>query len=219
MPSPEWMSDRRAHAAHLCGLLGRWRSGALSLSARLDGLRVTPYAASVAMRIVEPGDPAYDASRRISNARFDYRPRYICYCERADDVPAALSMARKESLPVRIRSGGHQHEGMCSANGVLLIDLSEINTISVAEDQAVARIGTGAKLADVYRTLLADNLILPGGGCGDVRVGGLVQGGGWGLYSRALGLTCDRLIGFVMVKADGDTIEVTPTDNRYADLF
>jgi hypothetical protein len=38
-------------------------------------------------------------------------------------------------------------------------------------------IGAGAKLADVYHQTLARNLILPGGGCGDVRVGGLVQGG------------------------------------------
>jgi hypothetical protein len=171
------------------------------------------------MRIVEPDDPAYDSSRRISNARFDYRPRYICYCEGEDDVRAALTMAGNARLPVRIRSGGHQHEGMCSGDGVLLIDLSAVQNISIAEGQYTATIGSGAKLADVYRLLLARNLILPGGGCGDVRVGGLVQGGGWGLYSRALGLTCDRLIAFRMVMADGDTIEVTSNDDRYSDLF
>src|SRR5262245_7921140 len=133
MPSPEWVSDRRpthreCSAAHTV------------MRVHLDGLRVTPYAASVAMRIVEPDDPAYDSDRRIANARFDYRPRYICYCEGADDIRTALTMARKEGLPVRIRSGGHQHEGMCSGNGVLLVDLSQIKTISVAEDQAVALI-------------------------------------------------------------------------------
>jgi FAD/FMN-containing dehydrogenase len=69
------------------------------------------------MTIVQPGDPTYDSSRRISNARFDYRPRYICYCENADDVQIAISKARKEKLGVRIRSGGHQHEGMCSGDG------------------------------------------------------------------------------------------------------
>jgi hypothetical protein len=171
------------------------------------------------MRIVQPDDPTYDSSRRISNARFNYRPSYICYCANADDVQSALIKARNERLPVRIRSGGHQHEGMCSGDGVLIIDLSEIDNITFAGGLESALIGAGAKLADVYNQTLARNLILPGGGCGNVRVGGLVQGGGWGPYSRALGLTCDRLIAFRMVMASGEKIEVRMTDDRYNDLF
>ena len=161
------------------------------------------------MRIVKPGDPTYDASRRISNARFNYSPRYIYYCEGADDVRIALTRAKDEKLGVRIRSGGHQHEGMCSANNVLMVDLSLINQISFSSDFTAARIGAGAKLGDIYKQMFANRRLLPGGGCGDVRIGGLVQGGGWGPYSRALGLTCDTLAGFTMITAGGERIEVT----------
>ena len=161
------------------------------------------------MRIVQPGDPTYDSSRRISNARFDYRPRYIYYCENADNVQRALRDAGREKLGVRVRSGGHQHEGMCSADGVLIVDLSEIHQINFSADLETAWIGAGAKLGDIYTQMFAKNRLLPGGGCGDVRVGGLVQGGGWGPYCRALGLTCDRLLGFRMVMANGEKIEVT----------
>jgi hypothetical protein len=171
------------------------------------------------MRIVQPGDPTYDASRRIANARFDYRPRYICYCESTDDVQFALNKAKREGIPVRIRSGGHQHEGMCSANGALIIDLSEINRVSIIGGAAAAWIGVGTKLGALYKYLLSRNLILPGGGCGDVRVGGLVQGGGWGPYSRKLGLTCDHLIGVEMVMASGEKIQVYATDPQYKKLF
>ncbi|HEU5002035.1 MAG TPA: FAD-binding oxidoreductase [Actinomycetota bacterium] len=160
------------------------------------------------MRCVQPGDPDYEADRRIANARFNYRPRYICYCDTPGDVPLALQKAKTEKLAIRIRSGGHHHEGMCSGDGVLMIDLSKLNTITLSGDRRSARIGVGAKLGDVYAALLASNRILPGGGCGDVRVGGLVQGGGWGLYARALGLTCDNVLGFRIFLASGEVRDV-----------
>ena len=171
------------------------------------------------MNCVQPGDPDYEADRRIANARFDYFPRLICYCSDAGDVAAALKRAADQRLAVRVRSGGHQHEGMCSGDGVLVIDLSQINGIAVSPDRTSAWIGAGAKLGDVYPQLLAENCIVPGGGCDDVRVGGLVQGGGWGLYARALGLTCDHLLGVRMVLANGQAIEAGIGTPEYGDLL
>jgi len=157
------------------------------------------------MNCVKPGDRDYDASRRISNARFDLRPSSICYCQSDDDVRQALRDGRPGY--VRVRSGGHQHEGMCSGEGVLIVDVSKLDTIYINGDLLV--VGPGARLGNVYKALWPKRRLLPGGGCGDVCVGGLVQGGGWGLYSRALGLTCDRLAGFRIVKADGQILDVT----------
>lgn len=172
------------------------------------------------MKVVRPGDLQYDRDRIISNARFDYHPSLILYCENAGDVAEALAMARAEGLPVRVRSGGHQHEGMCSGNGVAIIDLSLINYIRFDEGDGSVWMGAGAKLADVYTAVLGRDRLFPGGGCGDVHVAGLVQGGGWGLYARQLGLTCDVLGRFRMVLADGQLVEVTGTDSdpRF-DLF
>ncbi len=101
------------------------------------------------MKIVRPGDPGYDKDRVISNARFDYRPSAIYYCANAGDVKKAIAAAGTNG--VRIRSGGHQHEGMCSANGVLLIDVSSINSFQFEEGRpGRVWIGAGAALADVY---------------------------------------------------------------------
>jgi hypothetical protein len=77
------------------------------------------------MEIVRPNDSNYDKAKQIANARFDYlRPAMICYCRNEEDVRDALLMAKKNKLHVRIRSGGHQHEGMCSGDNVLIIDVS-----------------------------------------------------------------------------------------------
>jgi len=148
----------------------------------------------------------YNDDRRIANARFNYKPATICFCNNADDVREALRKARDNNprLPVRIRSGGHHHEGMCSGDGVMMIDVTNINYVRFENNLAVARIGAGTRLCDVYTELMKNGRILPGGGCGDVRVGGLVQGGGWGPYSRMHGMTCDKLRSVTMVPANGD---------------
>jgi FAD/FMN-containing dehydrogenase len=137
----------------------------------------------------------YDKARRISNARFDYKPAQICYCENEGDVIEALNRGTKGL--VRVRSGGHHHEGMCSGTDVVIVDVSKLNKISISGD--VLTVEPGARLRDIYTALWKARRLLPGGGCGDVCIGGLAQGGGWGLYSRELGLTCDRLIGIRIV--------------------
>ena len=171
------------------------------------------------MEIIWPEDPNYNEAKQIANARFDYlRPAVICYCQNEDDVRQALHMAKTEKLHVRIRSGGHQHEGMCSGPNVLIIDVSRMNGIRIEGD--TVRIGPGARLGNVYPTLWKANMLFPGGGCGDVCVGGLVQGGGWGPYGRLLGFTCDRLLWFRIVKADGAILDVTNSPNDpHANLF
>jgi FAD binding domain-containing protein/berberine-like enzyme len=159
------------------------------------------------MRIVRPGDSGYDKDRVISNARFDYRPSAIYYCANAQDVKKAIAAAGTNG--VRIRSGGHQHEGMCSANGVLLIDVSSINSFQfLAGNPGRVWIGAGAALADVYVELWRRGYYFPGGACGDVHVGGLTQGGGWGFGLRQYGLTCDSLIGAEIVTAGGDIYRI-----------
>jgi hypothetical protein len=45
------------------------------------------------MKVVGPGDPGYDKDRQISNARFDYLPLAIYYCENAEDVAIVIRKA------------------------------------------------------------------------------------------------------------------------------
>jgi hypothetical protein len=79
------------------------------------------------MKVVRPGDDEYDADRAISNARFDLHPSAIYCCEDARDVVQVIEGGHPGA--VRVRSGGHQHEGMCSGDSVLPIDLSRMNSI------------------------------------------------------------------------------------------
>jgi hypothetical protein len=170
------------------------------------------------MRIVRPGDDDYIKSRQISNARFNtLEPNPICFCSTEEDVREAIGMTGVRG--VRLRSGRHHHEGMCSGEKVLVLDISPMNSMSMADLGATLTVGPGAKLRDIYTRMSGSKRILPGGGCGDVCIGGLVQGAGWGLYSREHGLTCDRLVQFTIVKADGSSATVRRPAQGERDLF
>jgi len=176
------------------------------------------------MDCVDKNHTSYDRLRQIGNLRFDLKPTWMCYCYSEADVLLALKFAKDKNLPVRIRAGGHQHEGMCSGNNVCVIDVSNMDRVEIdnLSGRRIARVGAGAKNSKVYDTLwdATPRQLFGGGGCGDVRVGGLVQGGGWGPYSRSLGMTCDKLFGFRIVRADSnEPLLVRRTDAQYADLF
>lgn len=165
---------------------------------------------------IGPNSKDFDKARIISNARFDFKPELICYCRNEDEVKVAIARAALQTpFPgIRIRAGGHHHEGMCSGDNVMMIDVSEMCSINVDAKTGIATVGPGAKNGDIYEELwkATPRMVFPGGGCGDVRVGGFLQGGGWGPYSRLLGMGCDRVVGFRIVLASGEIVDVNQSD-------
>lgn len=166
--------------------------------------------------LVRPQDAGYATDRRLYNTRFDgLRPAGIAYVSGADDIRRCLDFARRTTVRPTIRSGGHSYAGWSSGDGRLVIDVSKLNTISV--DGGQATIGAGAKLIDVYATLGKHGRTIPAGSCPTVGVSGLTLGGGHGVVSRSLGLTCDSLVGATLITADGTVHEVSA--DREPDVF
>lgn len=166
--------------------------------------------------VIEPDTPGYEAVRRPAMARFRHtRPRAVVRCASADDVASTLGFARRCGLHVVPRGGGHCFAGRSSTDGIVL-DLTPMRSVSVAP-AAVATIGAGARLAEVYDALDQHRLTLPAG-CGpDVGIAGLTLGGGLGLLGRRYGLTCDRLRGAQVVLTDGRIVDCDA--DRHPDLF
>ncbi|MEU2247371.1 FAD-binding oxidoreductase [Streptomyces sp. NPDC019224] len=163
--------------------------------------------------LIRPGDAAYPTARQLYNTRFDgQRPAAVAYVRHEDDVRECLAFARRASLPVAIRSGGHSYAGWSSGDGRLVIDVSSLSRV-----EGDGTIGAGAKLLDVYEGLAADGVMIPGGSCPTVGISGLTLGGGHGVAARAYGLTCDNLTAATIVTADGST--VTADSKRNPDLF
>ncbi|MFD7627021.1 FAD-binding oxidoreductase [Streptomyces sp. NPDC059851] len=167
-------------------------------------------------RVILPGDPGYPEARQLFQPRYDtVAPAAVAYPAHAGDVAVCLDFARRCAVPVVPRSGGHSYAGWSTCADGLVVDVSAMD--GVVPSGAGVRIGAGARLGDVNRTLAAHGRGIPTGLCPTVGIAGLTLGGGLGLASRAYGATCDRLTGATAVTPDGVVREVDAL--REPDLF
>ena len=168
-------------------------------------------------QIVLPGDPNYNEVREIWNAMIDRRPAVIIQCAEADDVPHAISYARDNGLEISIRGGGHNIAGSALCENGVLIDLSNMKTVSVDAQNRRAYVEPGATLGDFDKAVQAYGLATPTGINSTTGIAGLTLGGGFGWLTRKYGMTIDNLVSADMVTADGRKMHVSEDENT--DLF
>lgn len=171
-------------------------------------------------RIVAKGDPEYDVDRLVSNyyTSKDKFPHLIVYSQTTQDVQNAVLWARCNNIPIRIRSGGHNHEGYSTGTDAIVIDVSEMKGLKVDKVTSTATIQPGLNNRELYGRLFKQGLTHVGGTCSDVGLSGLVLSGGMGPLLRRVGLTCDSLVSVDIVDANGRIIQATK-DNEHKDLF
>lgn len=148
-------------------------------------------------------DTGFARHRRCFNTRIDRMPAAIALCRTEKGVIESVDYARRRGLPVTIKSGGHSFEGFCISDGGLVIELSALNALGYHEKARLFTAGPGATISQTYDFLLPRGRLIPLGSCGGVGLGGLTLGGGYGLFSRKYGLTCDSLRGVRMIDGLG----------------
>lgn len=140
-------------------------------------------------------------------------PQAIALCKSEADVIACVKWANVHKVPIAPRSGGHSYAGFSRTIG-LLIDLSQMNSVSYDASSGLATLEGGAHNQEVYRAGREAGVSITHGRCKGVGVAGLVMGGGIGFNMRNKGLTCDGLVSTRIVLANGDVINVSETENQ-----
>jgi FAD/FMN-containing dehydrogenase len=168
-------------------------------------------------RMMRPGDPGYDAARAVWNAMVDRRPRLIAPCASVGDVVAAVRMARDAGLEIGVRCGGHNILGLAVPDDGLMVDLRPLSRVTVDPAARTARVEGGALLGALDRATQPYGLATTAGNVSHTGVGGLTLGGGMGWLARRHGLTCDNVLSFELVTADGEVVTASPTE--HPDLF
>ncbi len=164
--------------------------------------------------VIYRGNAGFAAAAHVYNERFDnVLPRAVARPNNAGDVQSAVKWAVANGVPIRARSGGHSYAGYSVLSNGLVIDLRNINGISVNRRAGTATIGAGAQLIDVYAALGAEGATIPAGSCPSVGVAGHALGGGMGLAGRNFGLLCDNIVAAEIVTADGKLQQVSQRTN------
>lgn len=196
-------------------------SGAQPAAARTGARTGTRRArtAGTADFAVTPGDPRYGELVTGVNQRWVGSPATVYVARGTEDVAAAVAESVAAGRRLSIRSGGH-----CLADFVYrpdvqaVLDLSTLNDVGYDSARKAFEVRPGAILLNVYQALYKRwGVTIPGGFCYSVGAGGHVSGGGFGLLSRAHGLTVDHLHGIEAVVVDADGSVRTVTATREAD--
>src|SRR5258708_6056890 len=124
----------------------------------LDELRRT-----LSGQVITPEDAEYDEARKVWNGDIDRRPAAIAKCRTVADVQAAVGFARKEGLPVAVRSGGHSFPGHSVADGALVVDVRQINQVSLDAANRRVTVGGGAVWSEVDAVTVPHRLAVTGG--------------------------------------------------------
>ena len=183
--------------------------GPKALELRCGGIGYDAVPAALRATAVEPGDKAYPKVRstymRSGSPGLVLRPG-------TTEVAEALAFARKQKVPLAVRSGGHGISGRSTNDGGIVIDLSRLDSVSVTGTRV--RVGPGATWGHVAQSLAPSGLAMSSGDYGDVGVGGLATAGGIGFLARKFGLTIDHVTGAEVVLADGQIVRADATRTR-----
>jgi len=157
-----------------------------------------------------PDKKKYDDHRQVFNRKFQFRPTAIVLCECTEHVQQVVNIARDADHKIRVRSGGHDHEGECSGTDTILIDLSKMKSVKVEKATGLARIQPGIRFLELVPKLGEKGVCIPHGTCATVGIAGFTMGGGWGPWTRRYGMCCESLVGATIVLGDGEAVELTP---------
>ncbi|KAL3631591.1 hypothetical protein CASFOL_024575 [Castilleja foliolosa] len=146
---------------------------------------------NISKQIHTPNSPSYSTllqsaqqNLRWINSSKTLKPILIVTPSIAYHVQAAIVCSKIHAVQIRVKSGGHDYEGLsylCKTPFVI-IDLVNLNSITIDLQQETAWVEAGATLGELYYSIAkkSPTLGFPGGLCPSVGVGGHFSGGGFG---------------------------------------
>jgi FAD/FMN-containing dehydrogenase len=112
---------------------------------------------------------------------------------------------------MKIRSGGHDYEGVSYVSEVpfFILDMFNLRSIHIDVESETAWVQAGATLGEVYYRIAEKSKAhgFPAGVCPTVGVGGHFSGGGYGNMMRKYGLSVDNIVDAQLVDVNGRLLD------------
>jgi len=141
---------------------------------------------------------------------------YAVAARNAQDIAAAVNFARENNLRLAVKGGGHSYQGTSNAPDSLLIWTRHMHDIQmhdafvpdgcehIMQPQPAVTVGAGTFGMQAYTAVTTEGgKYVQGGGCTTVGLAGLLQGGGFGSFSKHYGTAAASLLEAEVVTADG----------------
>ncbi|KAL6493000.1 hypothetical protein OROGR_032759 [Orobanche gracilis] len=140
------------------------------------------------------------------------KPTFIYRPSAERHVAAAVICARQQHLKLRVRSGGHDYEGLSYISktpGVpfIIVDLWKLRDVTF--NGSTAWVQAGATVGEFYYKISQNSCVLgfPAGLCTSLGIGGHITGGAYGSMMRKYGLGADNVLDARIVDASGRILD------------
>ncbi|XP_057420967.1 berberine bridge enzyme-like 4 [Lotus japonicus] len=152
---------------------------------------------------------------RIRNNRYKTartpKPLAIITALHENHIQQAVTCARSNGIQIRIRSGGHDYEGLSYVSDVpfVILDMFHLNAVNVNIGDETAWVQAGATLGNLYYNIAKKSRVLafPAGVSIYLGAGGHFSGGGYGNLMRKYGLSVDNIIDAKLVDVNGKILD------------
>ncbi|VVA93120.1 unnamed protein product [Arabis nemorensis] len=148
----------------------------------------------------------------VRNLRYfnstSHKPVAIVAAADVTHIQATINCAKKLNIQLRIRSGGHDYDGLSYSSPVdfVVLDMFNLRSIKINPKLDTAWVQSGAVLGEIYYGIAnkTNNLRgFPAGVCPGLGAGGHFSGGGYGNMMRKYGLSIDNIIDAKIIDAKG----------------
>jgi FAD/FMN-containing dehydrogenase len=166
--------------------------------------------AALTGRVVLPEHPNWDEARLAWNLAVDQQPAAIVFPESAQDVAAAVELARAFGLRVAAQGTGHNAAPLGPLGDTVLIKTERMRGIEIDPNGRLARVEAGAVWLQVVEAAAKHGLAALAGSSPDVGVVGYTLGGGLSFLGRKYGLCANAVRAIELVTADGRLVRCDP---------
>ena len=171
---------------------------------------------ALAGSIVGPGEPSYEAARRVWNSAIDRRPALIVRAASTEDVARTIAFARRVGQPIAVRGGAHSAASFSTCDDGIVLDLAQLNDVQIDLTSWRAFAGGGSTWKIFDAAIQAHGLATTGRLVSSTGLAGFVLGGE-SPPRPEVGLTCDNLLSAELVTADGSIVQASESQN--SELF
>lgn len=146
-------------------------------------------------------------------------PGFIVIAHSSNDVLNTVDFARSNNVKLAVRNTGHAYNGQSSAEGGVVLDISNLADVTVDEKVGTLTCGGGATWGPVYKAANDVGFVVVGGHDPTVGVVGCMLGACHGEFSRMYGYSADNIVEMQVVILEQEARVVTVSSSSNPELF
>jgi FAD/FMN-containing dehydrogenase len=158
---------------------------------------------ALAGRVILPEHSNWNEARLAWNLAIDQKPAAVVFPESAEDVIAAVELARSLGLRVTAQGTGHNAGPLGSLDDTVLVKTERMRGIEIDRQTRIARVEAGVRSLELVEAAAKHGLAPLAGSSPDVGVVGYALGGGLSWFGRKYGLAASNVHAIEVVTADG----------------